>query len=274
MLYRGLGAVSRVIRLDGFTGRRNGGASSGWAPWWGQVLDLEGLARHRGSILADVLRATQPRRRESKVRFPAVLGRAGPPTARFLVEAESARIGALAPARLRCGWPCGMLPGSCWRPRSEAAGAGFLAAQYAGLVADREWTRAGRLNGRRPMRRSCHGRGWIGLLVRGRQPLTLPRGLIEAHNDRGLCPAAPARGCRPRWPLLLDAGASGPPGRALDSTARASAGGDAGFLQNPGGALQGSHGPRKSGARHPCIGCRKSLSRLLPRPLPLPGRIR
>jgi tRNA 2-selenouridine synthase len=44
----------RLIRLDGYTGTAKTALLAEVAALGGQVIDLEGLARHRGSILGDV----------------------------------------------------------------------------------------------------------------------------------------------------------------------------------------------------------------------------
>jgi tRNA 2-selenouridine synthase len=53
-LYEGRLPHSRIIRLDGFTGTAKTAILHQFGALGGQVLDLEGLANHRGSILGDI----------------------------------------------------------------------------------------------------------------------------------------------------------------------------------------------------------------------------
>ncbi|MFW5881542.1 MAG: tRNA 2-selenouridine(34) synthase MnmH, partial [Roseicyclus sp.] len=167
----------RLVRLDGFTGTAKTALLAEVARLGGQVLDLEGLARHRGSILGDVDGA-QPSQKGFETALVQALD-ALDPGRPVLVEAESARIGAvrLPPAL----W--GAMKGS---PRIVvdaplAARAAFLAGEYAGLAADREALVA-RLDGLRPL--AGHGTVdvWLELLAEGR--LTdLAQALVSQHYD-------------------------------------------------------------------------------------------
>jgi tRNA 2-selenouridine synthase len=167
----------RLIRLDGFTGTAKTALLAEVAGLGGQVLDLEGLARHRGSILGDVDGA-QPAQKGFETALVQALD-AFDPGRPVLVEAESARIGALR------------LPPALWvamkgSPRIvvEApveARAAFLAGEYARLAADRA-ALTDRLNGLRPLAGHAKVDGWLGLLAEGR--LTdLAAALVTQHYD-------------------------------------------------------------------------------------------
>jgi hypothetical protein len=91
-----VGAVStirsspfRVIRLDGYTGTAKTAAAPIASRGLGaQVIDLEGLARHRGSILGDV-EGEQPAQKAFEIGAGrGALGCARSRSARLLVEAE------------------------------------------------------------------------------------------------------------------------------------------------------------------------------------------
>jgi tRNA 2-selenouridine synthase len=122
----------RLIRLDGYTGTAKTALLAEVAALGGQVIDLEGLARHRGSILGDV-EGEQPAQKGFETALVQALD-ALDPARPVLVEAESARIGAVR------------LPPALWAamkgsPRIvvEApveARARFLAREYADLAAD------------------------------------------------------------------------------------------------------------------------------------------
>jgi tRNA 2-selenouridine synthase len=167
----------RVIRLDGFTGTAKTDVLKRVGALGGQVLDLEGLARHRGSILGDI-DGTQPAQKGFESALVAALEGLDPARP-LLVEAESARIGALR------------LPPALWVAMRDAprivleaapeARARYLARQYAGLVADRGGLTR-RLNGLRALAGHATVDGWLGLLEAG-ETEALARGLIEAHYD-------------------------------------------------------------------------------------------
>jgi tRNA 2-selenouridine synthase len=83
----------RLIRLDGYTGTAKTALLAEVAALGGQVIDLEGLARHRGSILGDV-EGVQPAQKGFETALVQALD-ALDPARPVLVEAESARIGTL-----------------------------------------------------------------------------------------------------------------------------------------------------------------------------------
>lgn len=168
----------RVIRLDGYTGTAKTEVLKRVAALGGQVVDLEGLARHRGSILGDV-EGDQPSQKAFESALVAALSGLDPARP-LLVEAESARIGTLR------------LPPALWvamrdAPRivldaPVAARARYLAGVYADLAADAEGLTR-RLNGLRTLAGHATVDDWLALLAAG-ETETLARALIEAHYDR------------------------------------------------------------------------------------------
>jgi tRNA 2-selenouridine synthase len=143
----------------------------------GQVLDLEGLARHRGSILGDVEGAQPAQKGFESALVEALEG--FDPVRPLLVEAESARIGALR------------LPPALWVAMRDAprivleaapeARARYLAGQYADLVADRDGLTR-RLNGLRALAGHATVDDWLAMLDAG-DAEGLAASLIERHYD-------------------------------------------------------------------------------------------
>jgi len=125
---------ARLVLLDGDTGTAKTALLAEAARQGGQVIDLEGLARHRGSALG-AMPGGQPSQKRFETGLALALSRLDPARP-VLVEAESARIGALR------------LPPALWSamraaPRVEitaplAARARHLARAYADLATDRE----------------------------------------------------------------------------------------------------------------------------------------
>lgn len=119
--------------LDGNTGTAKTAILHQVAALGGQVIDLEGLARHRGSLFGLVPGAEQPAQKGFESALAVALARLDP-SRPVLVEAESNRIGALR------------LPPALWTamqaaPRWEvsaplAARADWLARAYADVTAD------------------------------------------------------------------------------------------------------------------------------------------
>lgn len=171
------GLPFRVIRLDGYTGTAKTEVLRRVAALGGQVVDLEGLAHHRGSILGDV-EGAQPAQKGFESALMTVLEGLDPARP-LLVEAESARIGTLR------------VPPALWVAMRDAprlvleaapeARARFLAAQYADLVADREGL-ARRLGGLRALAGHATVDGWLKMLDAGAAE-ALAASLIEAHYD-------------------------------------------------------------------------------------------
>ena len=167
----------RVIRLDGYTGTAKTEVLNRVGALGGQVIDLEGLANHRGSILGDVV-GDQPAQKGFETALVAAL--AGLDPARpLLVEAESARIGTLR------------LPPALWVAMRDAprivleaapdARARYLAGVYADLVADGEGLTR-RLNGLRALAGNATVDDWLALLGAG-EAEALAASLIALHYD-------------------------------------------------------------------------------------------
>jgi tRNA 2-selenouridine synthase len=167
----------RIIRLDGYTGTAKTALLAEVAAMGGQVIDLEGLARHRGSILGDV-DGDQPAQKGFETALVQALNGLDPARP-VLVEAESARIGEVR------------LPPALWAamkgsPRIvvEApveARARFLATEYADLAADTS-ALIERLNGLRAFAGHEVVDHWLALLAEGRL-VALAEALVRDHYD-------------------------------------------------------------------------------------------
>ncbi len=167
----------RLIRLDGNTGTGKTALLRRASAMGAQVLDLEGLAQHRGSILGG-MGADQPAQKgfESKL-ISSLIGfdRTKP----VLVEAESGRLGALR------------LPPSLWKamisaPRivvraPVAARASFLISDYSEVLKDREKLSA-LLDGLRPLVGHDRVSQWQTEAKAGSWS-SLAQGLIRDHYD-------------------------------------------------------------------------------------------
>ncbi|RVT86863.1 tRNA 2-selenouridine(34) synthase MnmH [Rhodobacteraceae bacterium CCMM004] len=122
----------RLVLLDGLTGTAKTALLHGVAARGGQILDLEGLARHRGSVFGAV-RGGQPDQKAFESALAMALVGLDPDRP-VLVEAESSRIGVLT------------LPPALWKAMTAAprllveaplgARASYLLEAYADIVAD------------------------------------------------------------------------------------------------------------------------------------------
>ncbi|MEM7724726.1 MAG: tRNA 2-selenouridine(34) synthase MnmH [Pseudomonadota bacterium] len=167
----------KIIRLDGYTGTAKTALLAEVAKLGGQVIDLEGLANHRGSILGDVA-GEQPSQKGFET---AVLTQIASldPTRPVLVEAESARIGTLR------------LPPALWAAMKDSprlvitvpleARAAYLATAYADLAADQD-ALATRLKVLAPLVGHETVTDWLTLLSSG-QTEALAHALITQHYD-------------------------------------------------------------------------------------------
>ncbi len=201
----------KVIRLDGLTGTAKTDTLRAAANHGAQILDLEGLANHRGSILGDIDGA-QPAQKGFESRILETLSTLDL-SRPLLIEAESARIGTLR------------LPPALWAamknsPRivleaTPEARARYLAAQYAALVAQPK-ALVDRLDGLRPIAGHATVDRWKSLLHEG-QTEALAHALITDHYD----PAYRRLRREDDTPVTasLDAGAL--TADAIDQTARA-----------------------------------------------------
>ncbi len=172
------GFPAPVRLLDGNTGTAKTAILQRVAALGGQVLDLEGLAAHRGSIFGQPPGAVQP----SQKRFEGALAQAIArldPARPVLVEAESSRIGALR------------LPPKLWlamraapRLRIEAplaARAAWLARAYADLAADGD-ALAARIAALAPFHARTRIAEWQALAAAGAFE-ALAAELMQAHYD-------------------------------------------------------------------------------------------
>ena len=167
----------RIIRLDGNTGSAKTEILNRLDARGVQVLDLEGMARHRGSSLGQMAGA-QPSQKAYESAIAAKLGRFDP-SRPVLVEAESARIGILR------------IPPMLWvamrdSPRimldiSAAARATYLAKAYADLTADQAEF-AARLEHLRGLQSNERLDQWQDMIRQGAWP-DLALELIKHHYD-------------------------------------------------------------------------------------------
>ncbi|MGI9387651.1 MAG: tRNA 2-selenouridine(34) synthase MnmH [Methyloligellaceae bacterium] len=168
---------TRVILLDGNTGTAKTALLGLLAERGFQVIDLEGLANHRGSLFgaaADV----QPSQKAFETRLAAACGRLDPKRP-VVVEAESSKIG-------RCTLPPSLLGAMRRAPRivlrsSLDQRAHYVTHTYADLVADKDRLVAtlGRL---RPYHAAEQVKAWTDLAMTGRFE-QLAGELIAMHYD-------------------------------------------------------------------------------------------
>ena len=144
-----------------------------------QVLDLEGLARHRGSILGEVPDCPQPSQRSFEHQLFLTL-RGFDPARPVYVESESSRVGALFV-------PAGLWPKLRRSPLVEievplSVRAAFLVKRYRHLCEDKAT-----LGKKLSVLRKHHGapriQKWMEM-VDGDQWLPLARDLLEKHYDQ------------------------------------------------------------------------------------------
>lgn len=124
----------RVVLLDGHTGSGKTELLHRLAELGVQTLDLEGLARHRGSLFGRLPGQSQPPQKLFESRLLAELDRLDPARP-VVVEAESSKVGER------------MVPPVLWKAMAEAprvvlaaapqARADYLARAYADVAADR-----------------------------------------------------------------------------------------------------------------------------------------
>jgi tRNA 2-selenouridine synthase len=168
----------RAVVLDGPTGAGKTEILHRLAAHGVQVLDLEALAEHRGSLLGALPGRAQPSQKMFESRLLAALD-AIDPSRPVVVEAESSKVGAL------------MVPPAVWQAMAAApqivlaaplpARARALAATYGETAADPEAAMALlRRLPRRPGPRQLEA--WRALLQAGALE-TLAATLIERHYD-------------------------------------------------------------------------------------------
>lgn len=165
-----------VVVLDGNTGSAKTEVLNRLPALGFQVIDLEGLANHRGSLFGHM--GDQPSQKAFEGRLAVALARLDPARP-VVVEAESSKVGEVR------------LPPKLWRamvaaPRvaiaaSRPARAGYLVTAYADMVAD-----PARLDGVLASLRAAHPADviadWRGMAAAGRF-VELAEGLMERHYD-------------------------------------------------------------------------------------------
>lgn len=165
-----------VVVLDGNTGSAKTEVLAGLGRLGVQVIDLEGMANHRGSLFGAM--GPQPSQRTFEARLALALEGLDPGRP-VVVEAESSKVG-------ECRVPPELWKAMVAAPRvalrvPRAARAEYLVRAYADLTADR-----GRLVGVVDKLRQAHPReviaDWVALAEAGEFG-QLAEGLMERHYD-------------------------------------------------------------------------------------------
>ena len=167
----------RIVALDGYTGTAKTRLLHLLAARGVQVLDLEGAANHRGSLLG-AMPGGQPSQKAFESTLAGQLCRFDA-TRPVLVEAESSKIGER------------ILPPALWEPMKLApridivapieARARYLAREYADILSAGEELRH-RLSFLREVRGGAVVEAWAALSFAGEHE-TLTRALMEQHYD-------------------------------------------------------------------------------------------
>jgi tRNA 2-selenouridine synthase len=169
--------AAQVVVLDGNTGSAKTEILRMLPQLGVQVIDLEGLARHRGSLFG-AMPGGQPSQKAFERDLALVLARLDP-SRPVVVEAESSKVG-------DCRVPPELWKAMVAAPRvaiasPRAARALYLVRAYADMVED-----GGRLAGVIDLLRLSHGRevveAWQALAATG-QFVELADGLMEVHYD-------------------------------------------------------------------------------------------
>jgi tRNA 2-selenouridine synthase len=175
----------RVVLLDGPTGVAKTDILARLAARGVQVIDLEGLAAHRGSLFGALPQAAQPPQKLFESRLLAVLEGLDPARP-VVVEAESSKVGDL-------NLPPGLWKAMSAAPRIVLAApaadrARYLVEAYGDIV--RDPARLADILQRLPPH---HGREQQGLwrdLAAAQDHVALAASLIEAHYDPGYARSA------------------------------------------------------------------------------------
>ena len=185
----------RLVALDGYTGTAKTDILQRVEALGGQVLDLEGMAHHRGSLLGDYP-TPQPSQKAFESRVAGKLA-AMDPTKPVLVEAESSKIGSR------------IIPPTVWTamkqaPRIElrapvAARCRYLQAGYDDILSNGEMLRT-RLDGLRAHRSNAVVDGWLELIAAG-DKAGLTEALMIQHYDPAYETARKAIGAEVRMTL-------------------------------------------------------------------------
>ena len=172
----------RVVVLDGNTGSAKTEILNRLPGLGVQVLDLEGLARHRGSLFGAMPNALNGGGQPSQKAFETALAMAMlalDPARVVVVEAESSKVG-------NCRLPAGLWKAMLAAPRVAivaplAARAAYLARAYGDVSGD-VVRLSGLIDLLRPMHASEVIEGWHGLADAGAFE-ALAAGLMAAHYD-------------------------------------------------------------------------------------------
>lgn len=193
-----------VVLLDGNTGTAKTDLLARLGAHGVQVIDLEGLAQHRGSVFGAM--GEQPAQKDFESRLAQALVRLDPALP-VVIEAESHRIGAR------------QLPGQLWRamcaaPRIEIdapvpARARYLAQAYGDIIADRPRL-LDTINRLRPMHPATQITAWHDQAQAGAD-VDLAESLVVHHYDPAYGRArartdSPAPAVQLHSPTLDDAG--------------------------------------------------------------------
>lgn len=167
----------RFILLDGYTGTAKTEILPRLAARGVQVIDLEGLAGHRGSLLGD-MPGGQPSQKAFETRLATALCQLDPARP-VVIEAESSKIGRI------------VLPASVWAamlaaPRiviqaPEAARAAYLATAYREVIEDPQVVKT-KLEPLRRLRGHATVDRWIALSQQGAL-VDLSHALMVDHYD-------------------------------------------------------------------------------------------
>lgn len=167
----------RLIALDGYTGSAKTDILQRVAALGGQVLDLEGHANHRGSLLG-AMRTPQPSQKGFETALASALVQMDPARP-VLVEAESSKVGAR------------IIPPSLWSAMKQAsrvevtapvaARCRYLTQVYDDILSDaaRLREKLGRLRGQRANAVIEH---WFTLIDAADKP-GLTQALMQDHYD-------------------------------------------------------------------------------------------
>jgi tRNA 2-selenouridine synthase len=169
-------APARVVLLDGNTGSAKTEVLNLLPRHGVQVIDLEGLANHRGSLFGAM--GVQPSQKAFEGALAMAMARLDP-TKPVVVEAESIKIGNLYLPPKLWGAMCGAPRIAIEAPR--AARAGYLATAYADLIAD-----PARLDHIIGLLRPLHPAKWIEewqAMAGAGEYVALAEGLMEHHYD-------------------------------------------------------------------------------------------